>query len=282
MKCGGIRLVLSCLLVFFLSVGCQPTPVIPETEIPEPTVVTQSAFEEAIAAHGLTGGFALYDLNANTVQISDIDWAETRYTPASTFKILNSMIALETGVAPNVDHRIVWDGTPYDFLEEWNQDHTMRTAIQHSVVWYYQALAREIGPERMAEWVDAADYGNENIGGAIDSFWLDGDLKISPLEQIDFLTRLVRDELPFSPEAMAGGREITIVDQTEMYTMHAKTGWAIRDGSNTGWYVGWLDHDDNTYVFALAVFSETLGEDFGAARIAITREILAAESLLPE
>ncbi len=143
--------------------------------------------------------------------------------PASTFKIANSLIALETSVATDADHpTFKWDGVVRD-IEEWNHDHTLRTAIKASVVPVYQEIARQIGPERMQRYVEAFDYGNHDIGGAtIDAFWLEGDLRITALQQIEFLEKLYKEELPVSKRSMEIVKDIMLLEQNELGVIRAR------------------------------------------------------------
>jgi beta-lactamase class D len=129
----------------------------------------------------------------------------------------------------------------------------MRTAFTRSVVWFYQDLARRIGNERMAKYIKAADYGNQDISDQIDSFWLDGNLRISPEEQIKFLIRLYQEDLPFSPSVMKTVKDIMLIDRKDNYILIGKTGWGTNvDGmQNIGWYVGYIERDNNVYFYAL-------------------------------
>jgi len=138
---------------------------------------------------GFKGAFVLYDLKGNRYIRYNPERCAERFIPASTFKIMNSLIGLETGVIPDANYVIKWDGAQYD-IPAWNQDHTLKTAIQNSVVWYYQELARRVGEKKMQQYVDAAHYGNRDISGKIDTFWLEGGLRISAEEQVEVLKRL--------------------------------------------------------------------------------------------
>ncbi len=141
---------------------------------------------------GTAGTFVGYKVEDYLIIASDKDRSGEAKLPASTFKIPNSLIALETGVVEDPDKDIFkWDGVKRD-IEAWNRDHTMRSAIAVSAVPVYQEIARRIGQERMQKYVDLLEYGNRNIGGGIDQFWLTGDLRIDPVQQIDFLDRLRR------------------------------------------------------------------------------------------
>jgi beta-lactamase class D len=198
---------------------------------------------------GFKGAFVLYDLNRNRYIRYNPERCVERFMPASTFKVMNSLIGLETGVIPDADYVIKWDGTTYD-IPAWNQDHTLRTAIQNSVVWYYQELARRVGEKRMQEYVDAANYGNKDISGKIDTFWLEGGLRISAEEQVVFLKRLYKGELPFSQQSMSTVKEILVLEKTEAFQLSGKTGSALRVLPTVSWFVGYLETKGNVYFFA--------------------------------
>lgn len=220
------------------------------------------------------GSFLLYDLNRNQYLVYNTKRANTRYVPASTFKIFNSLVALETGVVKDENEVIRWDGVKRE-ISQWNQNHTMKTAIKVSAVWFYQELARRIGEKQMQNYINLTNYGNRDIGGGIDKFWLQGDLRISPKEQIDFLVKLHTNKLPFSPRAIAIVKNIITTEKTNNYVLRGKTGWE----KTVGWYVGYLERDGNTYVFATQLDIVQVKDT--KARIEITRSILKDMRLLP-
>ena len=202
-------------------------------------------------------------------------------SPASTFKILNSMIILETGVLPDVDTVVSWDGVDRE-LEAWNRDHSLRSGIEVSAVWLYQELAQKVGEDKMQQWVSDAAYGNENIGGPIDSFWLDGDLRISALEQVEFLTRLESGELPFRTETVDAVREILVQESGPDWSWSYKTGLSVSADPDLGWLVGTVDNGTSTWVFALNVDLEQAGSQLDpSVRQTVVRKILEAEGVLP-
>lgn len=228
---------------------------------------------------GVKGTFLLYDLNKNQYLVYNSNRANTRYVPASTFKIFNSLVALETGVAKDENDVIKWDGV-IRAIPQWNQNHTMKTAIKVSAVWFYQELARRIGEKRMQNYINLANYGNRDISGGIDKFWLQGDLRISPKEQIDFLVKLHNNKLPFSTRAIAIVKNILIAEQTEDYVLRGKTGWENSFKPEVGWYVGYLERDRNTYFFALQM-DIVQAKDL-KARLEITKNILKDTGVLPK
>lgn len=209
-----------------------------------------------IAAAGQTGVLAL-EMEAGVIGVSDLERASRAFLPASTFKIPNTLIALETGVAKSLDEPVFeWDGRERGFagtpVEVWNRDQPLREAFRSSTVWVYQEVARRIGAERMQRFVDALDYGNRDLTGAApDTFWLTGRLGITALEQIRFLDKLRAKKLPVSERAQELVREAMELERAESYVLRGKTGWA--DEAKLGWFVGWIDGRNGSRLFALNI-----------------------------
>jgi beta-lactamase class D len=202
---------------------------------------------------GTVGTFVGYKTDDYLIIASDTDRSGQAFLPASTYKIPNSLIALETGVVQDPDRDVFkWDGVKRG-IEAWNQDHTLRSAIAASAVPVYQEIARRIGPERMQKYIDLFEYGNRNIGGGIDQFWLTGELRIDPVQQIDFLDRLRRGVLPISKRSQDLVRDILPVTTAGEATIRAKTGLlgAERGQPSLGWLVGWAEKGSAQTVFAL-------------------------------
>ena len=202
---------------------------------------------------GTVGTFVGYRTDDYLIIASDTGRSGQAFLPASTFKIPNSLIALETGVVQDPDRDIFkWDGVKRS-IEAWNQDHTLRSAIAASAVPVYQEIARRIGAERMQKYVDLFEYGNRNIGGGIDQFWLTGEMRIDPVQQIDFVDRLRRGVLPVSKRSHDLVRDILPVTKTGDAAIHAKTGLlgAELGKPSLGWVVGWAEKGDAQTVFAL-------------------------------
>jgi beta-lactamase class D len=202
---------------------------------------------------GTVGTFVGYKVDDYLIIASDKNRSGEGRLPASTFKIANSLIALETGVVQDPDKDVFkWDGVKRP-IEAWNKDHTMRTAIAASAVPVYQEIARRIGQQRMQKYVDLFDYGNRNIGGGIDQFWLTGDLRINPLQQVDFVDRLRRGVLPISKRSQDFVRDILPVMKVGDSVIRAKSGLlgAERGEPSLGWMVGWAEKGSAQTVFAL-------------------------------
>lgn len=227
---------------------------------------------------GVKGTFLLYDLKKNQYFVYDAKRASTRFIPASTFKIFNSLVALETGVVRDENEVLKWDGVKREF-PEWNQDQTMRTAIKYSAVWFYQEMARRVGQERMQRYINLVNYGNRDISGGVDVFWLQGGLRISPKEQIDFLVKLYQNNLPFSKRSIEIVKDILINEKTNDYVLRGKTGWESSFKPQVGWYVGYLERGGNAYFFAINL--DINKPDDTKARINITKSILEDMGLIP-
>jgi beta-lactamase class D len=150
----------------------------------------------------------------------------------------------------------------------------MRTAIKYSCVWFYQELARRIGREKMQYYLDTVKYGNSKLGKNIDTFWLDGDLRISAIEQIEFLEKLLRKDIPFSNSNIETVKSIMMKDSTDTYNYYAKTGWV----SKIGWYVGFVIYDKERWLFALNI-GIINNKDVKFRKI-ITEEILRDEGII--
>ena len=213
----------------------------------------REALAKRFADDGTEGTFVGYKVEEYLVIASDTVRSGEAKLPASPFKIPNSLIALETEVVQDPDKDVFkWDGVTRS-IEAWNKDHTMRSAIAVSAVPVYQEIARRIGPERMQKFVDLFDYGNRNIGGGIDQFWLTGDLRIDPVQQVDFVDRLRRGVLPVSKRSQDLVRDILPVTKVGDAVIHAKSGLlgAERGEPSLGWIVGWAEKGDAQTVFAL-------------------------------
>jgi beta-lactamase class D len=211
--------------------------------------------------HGLHGAFVVYDQHANRWIRYQPEQCRTRYSPASTFKIPNSLIGLETGVIRDQHFVIPWDSI-HRSMETWNRDHDLQSAIANSVVWYYQELARRVGEQRMKDYVEKIGYGNMDISGGIDRFWLGSTIEISADEQVDFLRRLQANALPFSVRSMEIVRDILVLEKTDRYTLRGKTGFTTFDENHViGWFVGYVQTPQNCWFFALNIVSDNAEND---------------------
>jgi beta-lactamase class D len=223
--------------------------------------------------------------------------AATRMVPASTFKIPISIAALENGVADGAEFAIAWDAKKYPLSDEapesWRQDLTLRSAFANSSEWFYRELVRRIGTDRMSEWTVRLGFGAFENGSGVPAgdtgrFWLDGRLRISAIEQVDFIERFVRDELPIADATTRTMRSIMLLDEVRnddgsTTRLFGKTGTSAPDGGTPlGWLVGFVEHRGETLFFALNISHERLLEDFGRARRAeLVMEAIVQLKLVP-
>ncbi|MBO6635401.1 class D beta-lactamase [Parvibaculum sp.] len=236
--------------------------------------VSGAAAEPAdlFAARGLKGTFVLYEPETEELVTVNDERAQERFVPASTFKIANSLIALEAGAVTSVDEVLPYGGEPQPF-ERWERDMSMREAIAMSNVAIYQEVARRIGLERMTAMLAELDYGNRDPGTAVDRFWLDGPLAISAVEEAKFLARLARNELPLSTETQAAVREILLLEEKDGTKLYGKTGWAFaQGGGGLGWFVGWTEWDGEVRAFALNM--DMTEDEQAALRIPLAKTFL--------
>lgn len=221
---------------------------------------------------GYEGTFVLLDPQLGEYTIYNEPKSETRVSPYSTYKILNSLIGLEVGVLEDENSSYPWDHQKHS-IEAWNQDHTLASAIKHSVVWYYQQLARDIGPENMQTYLDLVNYGNKDISGGIDTFWLGSSLKVSPKEQVEMLRQFYYYQLPFSKEHIDIVKSIIVNEEKNGITFSGKTGGP----TGRGWFIGYVEREDKVYIFATYIEG---GEANGPKAREISRSILEDKGIL--
>lgn len=229
------------------------------------------AWAEAFKAAGVEGTFVVLDAQTGISSVHNAKRAAIRYIPASTFKIPNTLLGLETGAVSSVDEVLPFGGGP-QFMPSWERDMSLREAIKISNVPIYRELARRIGLERMRLELKKLNYGNGEIGEVVDRFWLDGPLAISAMEQTDFLSRLAADNLPCEKANMAAVREMTLLEKTDTLELHGKTGWCSVVTPGIGWFVGWVERGGKRYCFALNM--DTAGEQDLGKRIPLAKECL--------
>lgn len=247
----------------------------------QPAVEELTASRALLDASGFKGTTLIYDLRNGRWMAGHAELVDTPALPASTFKLFSSLVALETRVIHSGDEIIPWDGVTRSRAET-NTDLSLRDAFMVSSVAHYQHLVREIGAARMGVLLRGAAYGNMQMDVGLETFWLSGDLRISPRQQIEFMERLYNNDLPFRPEVIRTVKDIALMEETDTYVLRAKTGLAVvGDLENTGWAVGWVEKDDNVYFFATLLMAQNPDETFVPQRLAISREILSQLNILP-
>ena len=218
-------------------------------------------------------------------QFINSERAHKRMTPWSTFKIANSLIALDSGVVKGIDTLLSFDTTDYPIQSWWPKvwyqaPISLASAYKYSAVPIYQTIARSIGNRKMKQYLANFQYGDQNISSGIDNFWLNNSIHISAKEQVDFLQRLNTHQLAVSKQALIELKKIMLVEATETYKLYAKTGTGnIAKNKVLGWYVGFVENQQGTYYFALNIDGKSL-KDVSQIRIKAAREQLALAGIL--
>lgn len=222
----------------------------------------------------VNGSFALFDNGRGKFVIYNLKRDTTRMLPASTFKIVNALIALQTGVVTTDSTIIKWDGVQRN-MSNWNQDLSLAQAFRYSSVPHFQEIARRVGRDTMQKWIDSLKYGNMKIGPAIDSFWLDNSLRISPDEELGLVKKLYFDQLPFRKGVQKAVKDMMLQEDNSNYTISYKTGWGFNDENHAvGWVVGWIEENRHPYFFVLNIEAADPEADIPAIRLNILNRIL--------
>lgn len=263
-------------LILFVLFACTEQTDIPleSTETAEPDQITETKFKNILDSAGVKGSILI--LKGNTFYSNDFEWAGTGRLPASTFKIPNSIIALELGIMTNDSVIIPWDGTPRA-QKRWEQDLTFRNAFHYSCVPCYQEIARVIGVQRMKDHLAGFEYGSMQFDTTnLDMFWLEGDSKIDQFEQINFLRSFNEETLPISKRTYEIMKRMIIIELNERYILRGKTGWAVKNDKDNCWYVGYVESKNGIHYFATNVEPEaqTPIDSLPAIRKAVTEKAL--------
>ena len=256
------------LLLMFATLGAQATE-----------IVVRDDWGKPFADRGVLGTFVLLDPARDAYLVHDAARARRGYLPASTFKIPNALIGLEVGSIADEHEVFEWDGKP-KLRPEWEADQTLATGMRESTVWMFQEVARRTGKARMKEWLAKLDYGNREIAGGIDLFWLQGNLRVSALQQVDFLHRLAEGRLPMTQRSQRLVREAMVVEKSREHTLYAKTGSTSMRTGAIHWWVGWVERRGKPVGYFAMNLTTAEGTKFGD-RFEISRAILREAGVLP-
>jgi beta-lactamase class D len=227
---------------------------------------------------GVTGTFGLFDNGTGDFVIYNLPrFRDSVYTPASTFKIVNSLIGIETGRVKDDSTIIKWDGVPRA-RTECNQDMSMYQAFRLSCPPWYQQLARRIGKDTMQHWLDTLGYASKKarfvITNDLDTFWLNNSMKITADEELGLVKKLYFDQLPFQKRSMQIVRRMMLWENNSVYKLSYKTGWGqLENGHDIGWIVGWIEENNHPYLFALQLETPR-GYDMRTGRLALLKSLL--------
>lgn len=226
--------------------------------------------------YNIGGSILIFNRNNNEYSGYNLERCNIGFSPASTFKIPNTLIALETGVI-SMDSIFHWNGEKRRY-PRWEADMNIERAFKVSNVPIYQDIARSIGLERMQDYVRLLHFGEMDINaGNLDKFWLEGNSQITQYQQVYFLSKLYNSELPLKKETMDSVKHIMFIEKTDNYILRGKTGWSEADNKDLGWFVGYIETVDNVFFFATNIepLPQTDMSRFGQTRIDLTKEIIS-------
>ncbi len=244
------------------------------------TIFSQIDISKEFDLYKIKGSTTIYDLKNNKYYYSDSLDADKKTLPASTFKILNSCIALEKGIIKDENELLKWDGKIRSFkgeaIDAWNTDTNLKEAFKNSTVWFYVELAKKIGKNNYKNYLQKCNYGNLDLSEKGVDFWNYGKLGISPKNQIELLKAFYKEELPFSKRTYTIVKNIMISDKTDNHIIRSKTGWANTSTQSIGWWIGYVENKDNTYFFATRLIKDVKNDNpkFSSLRKEITKSIL--------
>lgn len=245
------------------------------------SILAQPNFDQIFEAEKLKGSITIFDYRNDKWLYSDTLDAQKATLPASTFKIINSFIALETNAIKDDNEIIRWDGKIREFqgkpVAAWNRDTDLKDAYRNSTIWFYVDLAKRIGFRNYKKYLQKCHYGNGKIANDSDGdFWNYGDFAVTPINQIELLKAIYEKKLPFSDRNYTIVKEIMIEEETEEYTIRGKTGWTTKNGKDIGWWIGYMETKDNVYFFTTRLIKDIHDDKptFSIARKEITRKAL--------
>lgn len=216
------------------------------------------------------GSFVLYDLKNDAWSIHDMKRATLRVAPNSTYKIYDALFGLEEGVITPENSFIAWNGESYP-IKAWNTDQTLQSAMNSSVNWYFQTVDEQLGASSIYNYIQEIGYGNENMSGDFSTYWMESSLKISPIEQVELLTKLQNNSFGFAPENINAVKDAICLSSSDVGTFYGKTGTGRVDGQDVnGWFVGFVEVADNTYFFATNIRADSNATGSNATEITMS------------
>ena len=265
-----IRLCTALVVLTMLSPALSAAP--PTKPVAAPTAAAR------FADYGQSGTFLLQRDGALPQTLHDDAWSTKPLSPASTFKVMLSLIALETGALRGADEIVKWDGKPYPDRPQWQKDMALREAMRTSSENYFGTLATRVGHERLAEWVKRVGYGNGRVGTNPPRIWHDGVLTVTAQQQLAFIDRLRRGDLPFSAKTIATVKAAMLDSEIGGRRLYGKTGTHFDDGSGNAWWIGWVEGPQGGASFTLGIDLSSMNGR--AMRTALGKRIALGKQLL--
>ena len=272
--------ILSLFIVSLL--GCSPDNVIEDISLKE-------VFEK----NGFRGSFGLFDNGKGDFIIYNLhQFTDSLYSPASTFKIVNSLIGLETGITADTTSTVQTDDSALTRKENFKTGRsecdtilTMSQAFRLSCPNYYRELAQKIGVKTMQHYLDTLGYARkkgkfEITEKNLTQFWLNNEIKITADEQLGLVKRLYFDQLPFQKRTQRLLRGMMQQEETPTYKLGYKTGTTDMNltGAEIGWLVGWIEENKHLFFFSLQVESKDHRDR--SDRIKLLKDILQKKGFL--
>lgn len=242
-------------------------------------VLVRQDFKKYFDECNVEGAIAIYDNKNHTWILSDTVATRKETLPASTFKIINLLIALETKTIASENDIVKWPGSTdtlkYDYRPNIYHDITVKEAFEVSAGWAFIELAKKIGKDNYKKYLTLCHYGNINLSQTDPDFWNFGAFGISPINQVEFIKKLYEEKLPFSKRNIDIVKKVMITEQNDDYTIHSKTGWTRENDINTGWWVGYIENKNGTYFFATRLLQDRKlnASNFGNCRKEITKSV---------
>lgn len=216
------------------------------------------------------GSFVLYDLKGDIWKIYDMERATLQVAPNSTYKIYDALFGLENGIITPENSLIEWNGNSYPF-EAWNRNQTLPSAMEASVNWYFQAIDEQLGASQVQKYLHEIGYGNEDLSGDFSSYWLESSLKISPIEQVELLTKLQNNSLGFALKNVKAVKDAIHISSSDFGNLYGKTGTGRVNGKDiNGWFIGFVEKTDNTYFFATNLHAANHADGNAASKITMS------------
>lgn len=267
------------IIVVLLISGCSSNKQTNSTKLNKNNTVLREDFRKYFDSCGVDGSIVIYDLKKRQWIVSDTIGVKVETLPASTFKIINLLIALEINTIVDENEVLRWDGSTdtvkYGYRPEIYHDMSVKEAFELSAVWVFIELAEKIGKDKYKEYLAKCGYGNNNLSQKETDFWNFGSFAVSPVNQVRFINSLYKEKLPFSRRNIEIAKRVMVTEQTGDYTIRAKTGWTQENDTNIGWWAGYIESKNGDYTFATRLLQDRKMKrpDFASCRKEITRKV---------